>query len=401
MTAAPPALPRTAHNQTLERKPRFYLPATCKGGNKSGSNLTLGTPPDSRDDRIWVSGPDEGLWVLVGLGEEALDGGLEIDERSEHTALEPASAELGKEALDGIEPGGRGWRVMEHKAGMSIEPDPHPGVLVAAVVVEDHVDDLASRDLGLDRIEKADEFLMPVALHAAADDLAVEHVEGGEQSGGAVALVVMGHRPAPAGFQRQPGLGAVERLDLRFLVDRQHHRVRRRIDVEPDDVIELGGELRIARQLELPHPMRLEPVRPPDPLHRGDAETDRLGHHRGRPMDGLARRIGQCQGHRALAHRGRQRWDARRPGLVAKQPIDTLGAEPLTPPVDRVPALAALPDDRACPQTFRRQQHDPRPPDMLLWAVAIRHNCFQAAAIAGTQHYPLAHSRPPPYPVVG
>ena len=66
---------------------------------------------------------------------------------------------------------------MEHKAGMSIEPDPHPGVLVAAVVVEDHVDDLASRDLGLDRIEKADEFLMPVALHAAADDLAVEHVD--------------------------------------------------------------------------------------------------------------------------------------------------------------------------------------------------------------------------------
>jgi hypothetical protein len=44
-------------------------------------------------------------------------------------------------------------------------------VFVAAVIVEDDVDDLASRDLAFDRIEEADELLMSVALHAAADDL--------------------------------------------------------------------------------------------------------------------------------------------------------------------------------------------------------------------------------------
>ena len=33
----------------------------------------------------------------------------------------------------------------------------HFGVLVAAVVVEDDMDELARRDFGLDRIEKADE----------------------------------------------------------------------------------------------------------------------------------------------------------------------------------------------------------------------------------------------------
>jgi hypothetical protein len=32
------------------------------------------------------------------------------------------------------------------------------------------VDDLADRDLRLDRVEEADELLMAVALHAAADD---------------------------------------------------------------------------------------------------------------------------------------------------------------------------------------------------------------------------------------
>ena len=50
-------------------------------------------------------------------------------------------------------------------------------MLVAAVIVEDDVDDLASRDLAFDRIEEADELLMSVALHAAADDLALEHLE--------------------------------------------------------------------------------------------------------------------------------------------------------------------------------------------------------------------------------
>jgi hypothetical protein len=54
-------------------------------------------------------------------------------------------------------------------------------------------------------------------------------------------------------------LGAVEgpcscqgqALDLAFLVEREHHRVRRRIDIEADDVGKLGGEGRIARPLEV------------------------------------------------------------------------------------------------------------------------------------------------------
>jgi hypothetical protein len=41
-------------------------------------------------------------------------------------------------------------------------------------------------------------------------------------------------------------LGAVKGLDLAFLVEREHHRVRRRIDIETDDVGELGGEGGIA-----------------------------------------------------------------------------------------------------------------------------------------------------------
>jgi hypothetical protein len=46
---------------------------------------------------------------------------------------------------------------------------------------------------------------MTVPLHVAADDGSVEHVEGGEQGRGAMALVVVGHCSSPALLHGQPG----------------------------------------------------------------------------------------------------------------------------------------------------------------------------------------------------
>ena len=44
--------------------------------------------PDGGDDFIRIGGPDEGVWALVVLGEEAVDGGLKIDERVEYASFE-------------------------------------------------------------------------------------------------------------------------------------------------------------------------------------------------------------------------------------------------------------------------------------------------------------------------
>jgi hypothetical protein len=78
----------------------------------------------------------------------------------------------------------------------------------------------------------------------------------------------VGHRPGLAGLDRQTRLRPVQRLDLAFLVNRQHHRMARRGHVQPDNVLELGHEFRIARVLEAADAMRLKLVRGPDPLHR-------------------------------------------------------------------------------------------------------------------------------------
>ena len=71
-----------------------------------------------------------------------------------------------------------------------------------------------------------------------------------------MALVVVGHRPGFARPRRQTRLRAIERLNLRFFVDRQEDRVLGQVHVEADDVLERRGELGLGRALEGPNAVR-------------------------------------------------------------------------------------------------------------------------------------------------
>ena len=95
---------------------------------------------------------------------------------------------------------------------------------------------------------------MPVPRRALADDHAGQHVQRGEQGGGAVALVVVGHRLAPPLDHRQRCLGAVERLHGGLLIGAQDDRLLRRIQIKPDDIDQLVLELRIVGQSNLSRP---------------------------------------------------------------------------------------------------------------------------------------------------
>ena len=57
------------------------------------------------DDGVGVVAPGEGFGLGgVVLGDEAVDGGLEVDDRAEGSVLEVPPGELGEEALDGVQP---------------------------------------------------------------------------------------------------------------------------------------------------------------------------------------------------------------------------------------------------------------------------------------------------------
>lgn len=91
-------------------------------------------------------------------------------------------------------------------------------------------------------------------------------------SGGrAVPDLVLGHGFGPALVDQQARLGAVESLDLRLLVYRQHQAMRRRVEIEPKDFAQLGGKGRILRQLKATHPVWLQTVHHPDPSHQASA----------------------------------------------------------------------------------------------------------------------------------
>ena len=112
---------------------------------------------DSGDDFVWVGGPGEGFGIIVGLDDEAVDGGLEVDDTSKDTALESPFGEFGEEPLDGVEPRAGGRGEVEGEARVAVEPLANLWMLVGGVVVEDHVHDLSSRHLRLNGVEEADE----------------------------------------------------------------------------------------------------------------------------------------------------------------------------------------------------------------------------------------------------
>ena len=53
---------------------------------------------DGGDDFVCIGGPGEGLWVVVGLVEEAVDDDLEVDNGAEDAAFQAPLRELREEA---------------------------------------------------------------------------------------------------------------------------------------------------------------------------------------------------------------------------------------------------------------------------------------------------------------
>ena len=136
---------------------------------------------DGGDNFVGICGPEEGFRVGVLLGDEAIDGGLKVDNGVEYAALQPSLGQLGKEAFDGIEPGTGRWREVKGEAGMAVKPLADLGVFVGGVIVEDHVHCLVAGNVGVDGVQKADELLVPMLLHVAPDHGAIEDIERGEQ----------------------------------------------------------------------------------------------------------------------------------------------------------------------------------------------------------------------------
>jgi hypothetical protein len=215
--------------------------------------------PDGGDDFSRVFGSGKRLALLVVFGQVSVDDGLKVDDAFEDTPLEAAFGQNGEEPLDGVEPGPRGRGEVECEAWMASQPLHDFRMFMNGADVQDHVDRLAGRDLDIGMDEEANKFLMSKPLHTSADDGAVEHVAGREEHCGAVGLLILGHRPTAPLLRRQARLGAIQRLNLGFLVEGQHHGVRWWIHLKPDHITQPFSEALVVGQLELADPVKLQP----------------------------------------------------------------------------------------------------------------------------------------------
>ena len=115
---------------------------------------------DLLDDAVGIGGPDKGFGFAVVFAEVAVDRGLQVDQRAKDAALQSPAGERGKEGLDRIGPGAGSGCEMKRPAWMPGEPSAHFGMLVGGIVVEDGMDEFASRHGGLDAVEETDELLV-------------------------------------------------------------------------------------------------------------------------------------------------------------------------------------------------------------------------------------------------
>ena len=238
-----------------------------------------------------------------------------------------------------------------------------------------------------------DELLMAMTLHVLAGDGAFEHIQRGKQRGGAVALVVVGHGGAAALLHGQAGLGAVEGLDLGFLIDRQHHRMGGRRHVKADDRVKLLDEGGVIGQLEAAPAVRRQAMLLPDVLDRGDGHSDSPRHRPDRPVGrlGWRRRQGETD-HLGDPVLGDRRL-ACRPRPVAQQPVDACLHEPFLPTPHARLRLAGGGHDAGGADAIGGQKHDPGTPDVFLPALRIGDDGLKTPAIGGQDRngYACAH----------
>ena len=388
---------RAFERERAARKPPESLVSRFRSSHDfrlvfSGFDCSEAEPLDGGEDVIGGFGPFEGFGVLVCRVDVVEDGALQLLGGAMDAAPDLFVGQQPEPALDLVEPGGAGGCEMGLPARPFGEPVADRLGLVGPVVVHDDVDVEISRDVRLDEVEEFAELSGPMARETFADDLSRGDVEGREERGRAVALVVVAAPLRLPGAHRQEGLGTVQGLDLALFVDTENQGTIRRRQIQTDDVADLLHEEGIARQLEGLRAMRLQAEGPPDAMNGRGRVAARPRHRAKAPMGRVRRRLFQRQPDRfcdgVIADLTRRAGA----GFVV-QTVEALRRIAATPLAHGVRARLETNGDLLVLQPFRRRQDDPSPPRKPLRRLATTRQRLQFGALVIAQRDRHRHSR--------
>ena len=161
------------------------------------------------------------------------------------------------------------------------------GMLVGGIVVKDEMDVEIRGGFLVDQVQEGKPVLMAMPLPAFGNHPPRGHVQGGKQRGGAVADIVMGEAFDIAQVQGEFRLGAVQRLDLGFLIHAQHYRMVGRIQVKPRDIADFLDKEGIGGQLEGLCQMGLDAEQGEPAMHGGLGDALGVSHQTQAPVGRL------------------------------------------------------------------------------------------------------------------
>ena len=304
--------------------------------------------------------PLHGTGRFVVLTDVSHELSFQVGDGSEYAARDNIALNLAEPQLDLVQPRRVGGREVQVNLGVCRQEVLDRCALVGREIVGNHVDLLATRLVDHDVGEERDELGGSVPRRRFAEHLAGLRVEGGIQRQRTMAKVLKAVPFGPARRQRQHRILAIQGLDRRLLVHAEHGGMRRRIQVQPDDVRGLFLKVRIVRGHVAFDPMRLEPVLAPHPGHHHVAHVQMRGQFARAPVGRPTRRGAACR----LQNPGFQLRRAHRGDLSempAVESSDPLLGKPFTPARHKAPA-AVDPLRYFIPRmAFGQQQDQPRP----------------------------------------
>lgn len=321
---------------------------------------SLGEPTDGFEDLVGRFRPFERLGTFVLSVEIVLYRVAELSDARVRASSQSVFGEQAEKALDKVEP----RSVCRCEVKMESRPFGEPAFdrrrLVRGEIVEHHVDVQLAGNGSFDLSEELfelDRSMSPVAL---SEDLACFDVERGKQVSRSMPNVVVGLSLGLAQTHGQNGLSALERLNLRFLVDAQHNRVVRRVHIQANDVAHFFDELWVLRETKRFRAVWLKPERSPNSSNRRMAQPKMLGHRARTPMGSSLRSRLQRFGHHFLDLVVCDRAPHPGPWFVV-QTFQSLFYKATSPFAHRAPHGAHLPRDLQVRQSRRAVQHDFRP----------------------------------------
>jgi len=261
------------------------------------------------------------------------------------------------------------------------QPGFHYRMVVGGVVVENEMKVDGLGRVAIDCTKKPEEFLVTMTRQALPDDAPIQGVERSEQRRRPVAFVVMRHGLRPAWLHRQPRLRTIKCLNLALLVDTEHQSMFRRIEIQPNNILEFINKPGVPAQLEGPYQVRFQPVLFPYALYTRRTQTYLNRHAPRAPVRGVSGLLPQC----LVYHRSHPVFVdpllTPRTSPVLKQAGYPKPLIALPPTGDRRRRSPKLAHDLACGCTIGRQQRNASPQGHFLHCVSIP--CYRL------KHFPI------------